>query len=182
MRPLWKVSQYRCWSCFMRRLISQPSSQNLFAQFHFVFGDGRDLSLFLRVPENQSHIVSLNFRMRFSLRELPKVILSLLVSLSLLSPTGGERRLRKRLLTNPFNHDTRRPDQSKVSTMQTSVSLTFKLKPGGVGPFQELFLVAGLWWKRSSVGRKGRSCSVGRSSSELQIPQPILTFQVQPCF
>ena len=162
---------------------AQPSSQNLFAQFHFVFGDGRDLSLFLRVPENQSHIVSLNFRMRFSLRELPKVILSLLVSLSLLSPTGGERRLRKRLLnTNPFNHDTRRPDQSKVSTMQTSVSLTFKLKPGGVGPIQELFLVAGLWWKWSSVGRQGRRSSIGRSCSELQIPQPILTFQVQPCF
>ena len=37
---------------------AQTSSQNLFAQFHFVFGDGRDLSLFLRVPENQSHIVS----------------------------------------------------------------------------------------------------------------------------
>ena len=98
---------------------AQTSSQNLFAQFHFVFGDGRDLSLFLRVPENQSHIVSLNFRMRFSLRELPKVILSLLVSLSLLSPTGGERRLRKRLLSNPFNHDTRRPGQSKVSNDST---------------------------------------------------------------
>ena len=96
-------------------ILAQPSSQNLFAQFHFVFGDGKDLYLVLRVPENQSHIVSLNFRMRFSLREL-----SLLVSLSLLSPTGGERRLRKRLLnTNPFNHDTRRPDQSKVSNDST---------------------------------------------------------------